>query len=96
MGQNLSNLVRMPKFFVRSGLNFINEFRGPLATSITHKIWVLAMFRGFGQIGTKYGRGCPAGTGGRSGSGIPTNVRSLVIVTGHSLYLEIKFHKKYP
>ena len=54
------------------------------------------MFRGFGQIGTKYGRGCPAGTGGRSGSGTPPKSS----VTGPSLlvncYLEIKFHKKIP
>ena len=48
------------------------------------------MFRGFGQIGTKYGRGSPAGSRNPPKS----------LVTGPSLlvncYLKIKFHKKYP
>ena len=70
-------------FFVQSGWNFIYEFRGPLATSIAHKIWVLAILRGFCQIGTKYGRSWPVGTGGRSGSVTPPPPQSSV--TGPSL-----------
>ena len=50
----------------------------------------------FGLIWTKYGRGCPAGTVWRLGSGTPSKVRSLVLVCWSTAISKSSFTKKYP
>ena len=49
-----------------------------------------------GLIWTKYGRGCPAGTVWRLGSGTPSKVRSLVLVFWSTAISKSSFTKKYP
>ena len=49
-----------------------------------------------GLIWTKYGRGCPAGTVWRLGSGTPSKVRSLVLVCWSTAISKSSFTKKYP
>ena len=50
----------------------------------------------FGLIWTKYGRGCPAGTVWRLGSGTPSKVRSLVLVCWSTAISKSSFTEKYP
>ena len=72
---------------------------GPLATSIAHKIWILAMFRGFGQIGPNWDQ-IWAWLPRRHRWAVGVRNPPKSSVTGPSLlvncYLEIKFHKKIP
>ena len=89
MGQNLSYLVRMPKYghivFCSSNFDeiYIHVFRRLLSISRAPQIVVLSMLRSFSKIGPQIDqiwRGCPAGTGGHPDSGTPSKVRSRALV----------------
>ena len=66
-------------------------------TSYKYGFWACSGYLAkLGLIWTKYGRGCPAGTVWRLGSGTPSKVRSLVLVCWSTAISKSSFTKKYP
>ena len=109
MGQNLSYLVRMPKYghivFCSQLSQFVSNFdktykhvfRRLLATSRAPHSMVLSMLRRFGKIGPKINQiWAWLSRGHRWAPRVRNPLKSSFM--GHSLlvncYLEIKFHKK--
>ena len=108
MGQNLSYLVRMPKYghilFCSQLSQFVSNFdeiyiqvfKRLVATSRAPQIMVLSMLRSFGKIGPQIDQiWAWLSRGHRWSAGVRNPLKSSV--TGPSLlvncYLEIKFHK---
>ena len=86
MGQNRSNLVRMPKYgHIDLAHYSVEHLKSGFCSGYLAKL---------GLIWTKYGRGCPAGTVWRLGSGTPSKVRSLVLVCWSTAISKPSFTKK--